>query len=292
MSAAPGHQEGVDDLVAAAHVAGIEAAGCRLEQPLEGGGRMVWRVWGAGEPLVLLHGGHGSWTHWLRTIPALAERRQVWVPDLPGFGDSDALPGARDADGLWAPVAQGLMDHVGAVPLDLVGFSFGSMVAGLLAAHRPDLVRRLTLVGAPGLGLRQAPVAGLVGLRGRDDPEAIRAAHRQNLRVLMLADESSIDGLALYLQARNVARDRLPGRRLAHGDILHRLQRQWSCPVHGIWGADDALYAGGLAAGIADALGACDLRELRFVEGAGHWVQYERSDTFNRLLIRLLDARE
>lgn len=277
---------------AAAWVARVEAAGRRQEQPIDGGGRMVWRIWGEGQPLVLLHGGHGSWTHWLRNIPALASRYQVWVPDLPGFGDSDALPEARDADGLWDTVAQGLQALAGGRAADVVGFSFGSMVAGFVAAHRPDLVRSLTLVGAPALGLRHTPVAGLVGLRGLEVPENIRAAHRRNLRVLMLADEASIDELALHVQARNVSRDRLPRRRLAHSDILHRLQRQWTCPVHGIWGAEDALYAGGLTAGIAGALGSCDLRQLVFVEGAGHWVQYERSDVVNALLLRLLQARE
>ena len=37
-----------------------------------GDGAMVWRVWGAGEPLVLFHGGSGSWTHWIRNIPELS----------------------------------------------------------------------------------------------------------------------------------------------------------------------------------------------------------------------------
>ncbi len=34
---------------------------------------MVWRVWGSGEPLVLFHGGSGSWTHWIRNIPELSQ---------------------------------------------------------------------------------------------------------------------------------------------------------------------------------------------------------------------------
>ena len=39
--------------------------------------------------MLLLHGGSGSWTHWLRNIQPLVDAgRQVLVPDLPGFGDS------------------------------------------------------------------------------------------------------------------------------------------------------------------------------------------------------------
>ena len=64
-------------------------------------GTMVWHLWGQQgfdaslAPLLLLHGGSGSWTHWLRNIDALvASGRRVLVPDLPGFGDS-AAPGRR-----------------------------------------------------------------------------------------------------------------------------------------------------------------------------------------------------
>ena len=33
-----------------------------------GAGEVVWRMWGAGTPLVLLHGGTGSWMHWVRNV--------------------------------------------------------------------------------------------------------------------------------------------------------------------------------------------------------------------------------
>ena len=66
----------------------------RVETPC-GEGAMVWHAWGdpAAAPVVLLHGGAGSWTHWVRNItPLVAAGRRVWVPDLPGFGDSAPPP--------------------------------------------------------------------------------------------------------------------------------------------------------------------------------------------------------
>ncbi len=54
----------------AAEVARLAAAGQRVETPC-GDGVMVWRIWSPAhrsgvEPLVLFHGGFGSWTHWFR----------------------------------------------------------------------------------------------------------------------------------------------------------------------------------------------------------------------------------
>src|SRR5207249_8442783 len=72
------------------------------------GGAMVWRTWGQGPPLVLLHGARGSWTHWLRNIPALAERFSVIVPDMPGFGDSGAPPKPHTVEALAAAMVRGL----------------------------------------------------------------------------------------------------------------------------------------------------------------------------------------
>ena len=53
-----------------------------------GDGNLVWRRWGKGKgaPVVLVHGGSGSWTHWIKNITGLAERGEVWAGDLPGLG--------------------------------------------------------------------------------------------------------------------------------------------------------------------------------------------------------------
>ena len=137
----------------------------------------VWHRWGDGEPVVLLHGGAGSWTHWARNIGALvAAGRCVLAADLPGFGDSAPPPSGRDADALPQPVEQGLRELLGAAPCDLVGFSFGSMVASFLAAQQPGRVRRLVLVGAPALSSEPMTRLGLRSL-GRICRRARRATN-------------------------------------------------------------------------------------------------------------------
>ncbi len=279
----------------------------RLTTPLlpgqPGAGHMVWHVWGdlrAGElPLVMLHGGSGSWTHWLGCIDALLERgRQLWLPDLPGFGDSDTVPGGVDVDTMIEPLRQGLRmllapgGAAGAPLCELAGFSFGGMAAGLLAAADAGLARRLVLVGAPGMGIGKGLAVRLKGWRHLSTPEAQEAAHRHNLQALMLHDASAIDAGTLALHVRNVQRDRLPRRRLSHTDVLARALQAVACPVWAIYGEHDALYPGPTMAGLAQAFArhARDFRGLALVPGAGHWVMHERPEAFVARLTAALDG--
>ena len=88
-------------------VAATLLTGRRLQLP----GPMVWHEWGhefldqGASTAVLLHGGSGSWTHWIRNVaPLVADGFHVLAVDLPGFGDS-ALPNQGvDVDALIEPL--------------------------------------------------------------------------------------------------------------------------------------------------------------------------------------------
>jgi 2-hydroxy-6-oxonona-2,4-dienedioate hydrolase len=253
-----------------------------------GDGEVVWHAWGEGEPLVLLHGGSGSWTHWLRNVQPLADAgRWVLVPDLPGCGDSAPPPGNKDADGVAPVLAEGLPFLVGLRAVDLVGFSFGGLTSALLTAEHPELVRHLVLVGAPALGLREKPLP-LAGWRHREDRAAQLEAHRHNLGMLMLHDKAAIDDTALLLQAANVPRDRMQRRRLARTDLLLRTFPRIDCRIDAIYGEHDALYAGLVPQLVERRETAPTWHEVVLVAGAGHWVQYENPARFNQELLRLL----
>ncbi|HMN57853.1 MAG TPA: alpha/beta fold hydrolase [Ottowia sp.] len=82
-----------------------------------GNERVVWHAWGAPEgapPVVVLHGGSGSWTHWVKNIvPLLDAGRWVLAADMPGFGDSDPPATGKDAAAMAAPLAAGLRAGAG-----------------------------------------------------------------------------------------------------------------------------------------------------------------------------------
>ncbi|MEO8250449.1 MAG: alpha/beta fold hydrolase [Burkholderiales bacterium] len=269
----------------------IEAAAERIETPC-GDQSMVWHVWGGsgeGAPIVLLHGGAGSWTHWVRNIgPLVAAGRKVLAPDLPGFGDSAKPPAGHDADAMTQWIERGLQQLIGTELCDVAGFSFGGMVAGFLAAEHPERVRRLVLVGAealiadPGRRLHLRSWSHLAEGPERD------AAMAHNLKALMVAREATIDELTLTLHSENLVRDRMPRRRISKTDVLLRTLPRVRCPVWGIWGEFDALYRDRpevIEPALAQAPG---FQSLITIAGAGHWVQFEDAQGFNRALLAAL----
>src|SRR6201999_314218 len=101
-----------------------------------GDGEMIWRSWGEGRPLLLLHGGAGSWRHWIRNLEALNPGRRILAPDLPGLGESAAPPQPWSLDKIAEIVVQGLGTAIGPrQTCGVIGFSFGSLVAGALASR-------------------------------------------------------------------------------------------------------------------------------------------------------------
>lgn len=268
----------------------------RLETPC-GAGSLLWHVWGPETssrqlaPVLLLHGGSGSWTHWLRNIAALVESgRCVLVPDLPGFGDSAAPAHGSDADVVPEPIEQGLQALLGGAVCDLVGFSFGGMVAGFLAQRFSARAARVVLVGAPGLGLAPEKAIRLKAWRHLAEPAQRDAAHRHNLAALMLYRPDAITETALRLHEANVLRDRMKGRSLSRTDALARALSGLRCPVHAIYGNEDALYQGKMDALEAVLQQAGNFKALRRIAAAGHWVQFERAEAFNGALLATLNA--
>lgn len=268
-------------------VLALDRAARRVETPC-GAGRMVWRVWGEGPALVLLHGGYGSWLHWLRNIPALSRRFRVFAADIPGLGESDPAPEPGDPEAIAAVVAAGL-DALGLVPAttDLVGFSFGALVGAKVGALRPGF-RTFVMVGAGALGTVRRPIT-LERTDGDLAPDDLRAAHRRNLAWLMIADPARIDDLAIDIQLDNVARARVKSRRFAASTgTLDALPAARPGRLHAIWGEHDQVAVGAFAEREAVLRAIRPDVAVHLVADAGHWVAWEQPDRFDDLLVGIL----
>jgi pimeloyl-ACP methyl ester carboxylesterase len=111
-----------------------------------GKGRVFYEIRGAGEPVLLLHGGFGSNEDFAGQAPELARSFRVVRFERPGHGRSPDTHEAFSFDSMARETIE-LVEKLRLGPLNLVGWSDGAVVAFLVAISRPDLVRRIVSVG-------------------------------------------------------------------------------------------------------------------------------------------------
>ena len=250
-------------------------------------GSVAWREAGdrRSSAAVFLHGLGGRRTNWDPQLAALGDVRRCCAVDLPGYGDSPGLPGSLPE--IAAGVARWI-DGLDIGPVDLVGLSFGGMVAQHLTLDRPDLVATLSLLDtSPAFGLDgvttpeswlasridairdpdpsspgiEAVVAGLVG---RDASPEVRSTMVESMKAVRPA---TLEAACRALVGHDT-RERLP---------------RITVPVLVMVGAEDTetppSYAEEIAARIPGA-------ELVVVPGAGHLVNLEDPEVVNDRLRR------
>lgn len=122
-----------------------------------GGVRLHVAEAGDGPPLVLVHGWPQHWWCWRRMIARLAQTHRVLVPDLRGFGWSDAPPGDY-AKATFAADLLALLDAEGLDDVQLIGHDWGAYACFLLALDHPHRVDRLVALDiAPPWSQRSLP---------------------------------------------------------------------------------------------------------------------------------------
>ncbi len=280
-------------------VTSIASAGERVTTMINEGNRMVWHHWNGPlnrPPLILLHGGWGSWTHWIKSIPYLATRTRIFAADIPGMGDSADVDRHANIESLARHVANGLKELLSdGERYDIAGFSFGGVVAAHVASLHKERCNSFTAVGAAGFGSLHKVIGGIQLPAPDLTDDEINVIHANNLNRLMLAHERSIDRLAVYIHRTNIERGRFRSRRISMSKALIEILPSIRAKIGGIWGALDST-----GNGIANIKKRRDIfREYRpdcpfdIIEGCGHWVMYERPkafvNTFNHHLCQYND---
>jgi pimeloyl-ACP methyl ester carboxylesterase len=242
---------------------------------------------GHGPDLVLLHGGMGSWKHWIRNVGPLAARFTVHALDHPSYGASAAVP--RDTTGAaYLDLVHALLVELlpGDAPLRLAGFSFGGAIAANLARRLGPRVTHLALVSPGGFPSRRfgdRPIRSYKEAGG--DERLFREICRHNLLVNMLSDPASVTEETVDIQVECVRRTRFDSRKVSGGGTLLGDLASVECRIRLLWGErDDSPFrpADLLIGEVRQAVGTLDLHR---VPRAGHWSAYENAAEVNRLLL-------
>jgi 2-hydroxy-6-oxonona-2,4-dienedioate hydrolase len=281
----PFHLDAAADTAARGHLAALDAAAERVTATVNGC-PVVFRRFGKGPALVLLHGGHGSWLHWVRNIEALSRKHTLLIADMPGYGDSGVPGGEQTLDLIVDTLAAAIDQLLGeGEQYDIAGFSFGGLVAATLATRRTT-VRRVVLLGPGGHGTPRRERLGMLNWRDLPSGEERDARLHHNLAALMLHEVAAIDAVALALHRDSCVKTRYRSKNLSRrGALLPALEKlaERQVPVLLVWGEHD-VTAVPSQAGPAMLAGAPQA-ELVVVPNAGHWLQYEAAEAADRLLV-------
>lgn len=136
-----------------------------------------YAVYGAGEPLLLLHGGLGQIEMFGSNLTKLAKSRQVIGVDLQGHGRTPLGDREISLVDMGNDMA-GVLKNLGYDKVDVLGYSLGGGVAFQFTAQHPEMVRRLALVSAvfsqdgfyPEMLPQQAAVSAAMAERMKETP--------------------------------------------------------------------------------------------------------------------------
>ena len=261
---------------------------------------------GSGPAVVMLHGGGpgaSGVSNYSRNIYALAQQFRVIVPDMPGYGRSAKGVDQHDPFGYLADMIRGLLDELGIATALVIGNSYGGAAALRLALDTPQRVDKLVLMGPGGIGTTRAvPTAGLKSLLsyyggGGPSREKLEAFIRNYLvydgasvadDVIDLRYAASIDPEVVADPPLRRPSGPMAPRTLWRMDLTRdgRL-KHLQTPTLVLWGRDDKVNR---PAGGPMLVNLMPNAELIMTSRTGHWMQWERADLFNRLVVEFLST--
>jgi 2-hydroxymuconate-semialdehyde hydrolase len=244
---------------------------------------------GHGPPLVLLHGGiECGGAYWAPVVVGLAHHHHVVVPDMPGLGESD--PVARLDDRSFGAWLAALLRTTCDEPPTLVAHSLSGTLAARFAARRGELLRRVVVYGAPGIGPYRMPLGlRVVAIRFAVRPTAANAERFERWAFVDLdrtrrRDPEWFDAFSAYLRARAAVPHVTRTMRQLVGSCTKQVPdselQDIGVPATLVWGAGDRFVPLRLAQQ------ACARRgwPLHVIEDAGHATHIEQPEAFRGVL--------
>ena len=244
---------------------------------------------GDGPPLVLLHGGiECGGVYWGPVISRLARSHHLVIPDVPGLGESG--PAARLDAVTFAGWFAALMQTTGQEKPTLIAHSLLGSLVPRFAAQHGDLVRRLVIYGAPGIGPYRMPPGLMLAAILLD----LRPTERNNERFERWAfldpertrqwDPEWFDAFRAYRLSRaivpHVKRTMRQLIKIGTRQIPYAELQRINVPTSLLWGRRDRMAPRHLAETASSKLG----WPLHVIDDAGHVPHIEQPEGFLRTL--------
>ena len=190
-----------------------------------------------GAPLLFLHGAGGA-SAWLPFMDRLAQRHDLWVPEHPGFGDSDTPPWLKRVEDL----AYYYLDVLGELDLTgvhLVGHSLGGWTAAALAIKDCSRLASLTLISAAGVHVHG--VQRLDNFMGNPEQTLRGLIHDPRIADQLLAMDVPPEERDRQLKNRFTTA-RLVWQPRSYDPYLPPWLHRIRVPAHVVWGEHDRLF--------------------------------------------------
>jgi len=239
---------------------------------------------GNGDPLVVIHGGGGGAEGWLPSMAELCEHHRIYIPDLPGFGDSQPMDGDYGISE-FVQFVEDFTHSLGLRRFHLVGHSAGGGIALDYALKFPHKIIKLVLVSSMCLGKEIAPWVRVLS----------SSAFFRSLGVAAAALLKAIKWLVSLVYAPLKFVNPLPRAKINLGVSMSTLKEQTTVlanrlselimPTLLIWGASDSIVPVSNAYAAAQLIPDC---QLHVFEDCGHSVYKQEVKEFSNLLTNFL----
>lgn len=249
---------------------------------------MAYQVHGTGESVLLIHGYPLSGKLWEPLLEPMKDDYRLIVPDLRGFGESEASEEA--SMGQYADDLAALLDEIGEpAPVTVVGLSMGGYIAFEFYRRYPERVHALALVDT----------------RAEADDEAGRQTRRRTAEQVLREGSAGVaDDMASKLFGPNVSDElrtewreimaatppqgiaaalRALAERPDSTEVLETINR----PVLIVVGEEDRVTPPSLARKMHEAIAGST---LEIIAGAGHMTPVEQPQRFIAVLEQFLDG--
>ncbi len=256
------------------------------------GGTIHYEVVGSGPPILLIHGYTQSWDTWHSTMQAFEDRYRLYAIDLWGFGASEKI--SRDSFKVpdFIDLIPQFMDSLGITSIPIMGHSMGGTTALGVAMKYPERVEKVAVVGSPIIGKSLSLFLKMMAFRpfarimllgerkplmrafmrlwsGNVSPEAADQFYNHYVRNMTYSLDSFSESIN-SLRKTDLTPD------------LHKITH----PAMGVFGDKDVIVDPDQADVFAKFL---PHGKLVMVEGAGHFVMWDKPEIFNRAFIEFME---